>query len=79
MTMNNSESNTATAMSQRAWARRLGMDEARVRRVVAGEIGVDLGALLEGGKVGLAVLRQALAAAEAKVTGFAVHDATAKP
>jgi hypothetical protein len=55
------------------------LDEARVRRMVAGEIGVDLGALLEGGKVGLAVLRQALAAAEAKATGFAVHDATAKP
>jgi hypothetical protein len=66
MTMNNSESNTAAAMPQRAWARRLGLDEARVRRMVAGEIGVDLGALLEGGKVGLAVLRQALAAAEAK-------------
>jgi hypothetical protein len=64
--MNNSESNTAAAMSQRVWARRLGMDEARVRRMVAGEIGVDLGALIEGGRVGLEALRQALAAAEAR-------------
>lgn len=34
--------------------------------MVAGEVGVDVGALIEGGRVGLEVLRQALAAAEAK-------------
>lgn len=60
--MNHSERNTATALPVGEGH----CHEARIRRVVAGEIGVDLGALLEGGKVGLAVLRQALAAAEEK-------------